>query len=217
MGCSWWWHLVLVVIAQRVAADDDVETIAQRIAPEDDIETIRNELRRYPGCGPHVGPKRKVDPPRQGEAQTSPPTPTPAPRVVRTRRDTTSETKRFAYLVGLEHTGHHLWHRHLFPQLKLGHGINEVARVVLELEDPHCIAEADAPKLAANESWDFRNGSAPHGVSRATRLRMIRRAFEFYRPATRHVVGIQSCSYPCQADHRTPDVVVPGTGVLKRE
>ena len=48
-----------------------------------------------------------------------------------------SAAERFVYLAGLEHTGHHLWHRSLFPGLKFGQGISSVARVVLELVRSH--------------------------------------------------------------------------------
>ncbi|KAH8048693.1 hypothetical protein JL722_12312 [Aureococcus anophagefferens] len=75
-------------------------------------------------------------------------------------------------------------------------------------EDPHCISDgADAPRLGVNESWNFSNASALHGVSRSTRVRMITEALR-RAPPTQHGHMLLSCSYPCQADHRTPDVAV---------
>ena len=67
-------------------------------------------------------------------AATPAPTAAPRARIVRTAR---SAAERFVYLAGLEHTGHHLWHRSLFPGLKFGQGISSVARVVLELVRSH--------------------------------------------------------------------------------
>ena len=90
-----------------------------------DVESIRDELHKYPGCGPHKGPKRKVDV-RRSQLETPAPTAAPRARIVRAAR---SAAERFVYLAGLEHTGHHLWHRSLFPGLKFGQGISSVARV----------------------------------------------------------------------------------------
>ena len=98
-----------------------------------DVESIRDELHKYPGCGPHKGPKRKVDV-RRSQLETPAPTAAPRARIARTAR---SAAERFVYLAGLEHTGHHLWHRSLFPGLKFGQGISSVARVVLELVRSH--------------------------------------------------------------------------------
>ena len=98
-----------------------------------DVESIRDELHKYPGCGPHKGRKRKTDV-RRSQLETPAPTAAPRARIVRTAR---SAAERFVYLAGLEHTGHHLWHRSLFPGLKFGQGISSVARVVLELVRSH--------------------------------------------------------------------------------
>ena len=49
-----------------------------------DVESIRDELHKYPGCGPHKGPKRKTDV-RRSQLETPAPTAAPRARIASTR------------------------------------------------------------------------------------------------------------------------------------
>lgn len=48
-----------------------------------DVESVRDELHKYPGCGPHKGPKRKVDV-RRSQLETPAPTAAPRARIAST-------------------------------------------------------------------------------------------------------------------------------------
>jgi hypothetical protein len=117
-----------------------------------------------------------------------------------------SGVRRTLYTVGLAHTGHHLWHEALMPQLCAG---TENARydseqvplaftisnlLLVQDSQPRCVPSDQQPLLAASLRRFQQHGYTHHAAPRRDSLW----AAKWLR--ARHEVAwdcVKSCSYPC--------------------
>ena len=124
----------------------------------------------------------------------------------------------FVYAAGMEHTGHHLWHQHIFPALdkhfndKHFNG-NLVSKTIIELEahPPERATRLAAihkefKKIRRQRAMKLQTATPPHDSRGKT---VEARAIDTW--ATASVVGVVSCSYPCQPPHFNPDVTITAT------